>query len=59
MSKKEQPDQHLNATIIGFYRGGASIETICSILLMWPGEVEMVINSYFKNTFIKYSFSDN
>jgi hypothetical protein len=54
-----QANQHLNAVIIGFYRGGATIETICSILFMWPGEVEQVINAYFKNSFKEYSFSNN
>ncbi len=40
-------NQNLNAAIIGFYRG-ATIEVICSIVFMWPGEVEHILNSYFK-----------
>lgn len=59
MKSKNDSDKNLNATIIGFYRSGATIEVICSILLMWPGEVEHVINSYFKTPRMKYSFSNN
>lgn len=54
------PDiQPLSAVVIGLHRMGATNDHICELFLMWPGEVEKILNDYFKDKPFFRNFSNN